>query len=95
MKRKEHKVIVVMPTYNAELTIEKTFRDIPEGSVNDIILTDNASTDNTVEVAKRLEINVLYHKQNKGYGANQKTCYDDEAFIISKGVYSMEFKLCM
>jgi glycosyltransferase involved in cell wall biosynthesis len=77
MRQKESKVIVVMPAYNAELTIEKTFRDIPEGSVDDIILTDDASSDNTVEIAKRLGINVLCHTQNKGYGANQKTCYDE------------------
>ncbi len=80
------KVIVVMPAYNAELTLERTFRDIPKATVADIILTDDASSDNTVDIAKRLGIKVLYHEQNKGYGANQKTCYDEalknEADII-------------
>ncbi len=71
------KVIVVMPAYNAELTLERTFRDIPKATVADIILTDDASSDNTVDIAKRLGIKVLYHEQNKGYGANQKTCYDE------------------
>ena len=51
---RDQKVVVVMPAYNAELTLEKTFRDIPEGSVDDIILTDDASSDNTVEIARRL-----------------------------------------
>ena len=68
--------IAVMPAYNAERTVEKTLCDIPKGSVDQIILVDDASTDNTVEVAKRLGITVLYHSQNQGYGANQKTCYD-------------------
>jgi len=65
-----------MPAYNAELTLEKTFLDIPEGSVNEIILTDDCSSDRTVEIAERLGITVLKHPQNMGYGANQKTCYD-------------------
>ncbi len=71
------KVIIVMPAYNAELTLEKTFRDIPEGSVDEVILTDDGSTDRTVEIAKKLGIIVNCHDKNKGYGANQKTCYDD------------------
>lgn len=65
-----------MPAYNAESTIAKTFSDIPNGSVDQVILVDDASTDNTVEVAKSLGITVLCHSENKGYGANQKTCYD-------------------
>ncbi len=65
------KVVVVMPAYNAELTLEKTFRDIPAGSVNEVILTyDN------VEIAKSLGITVLRHAENRGYGDNQKTCYN-------------------
>ncbi len=71
------KVVVVMPAYNAELTLEKTFRDIPAGSVNEVILTDDNSSDKTVEIAKSLGITVLRHAENRGYGANQKTCYNE------------------
>jgi glycosyltransferase involved in cell wall biosynthesis len=70
------KVIVVMPAYNAELTLEKTFDDIPQGSVDGVILVDDASTDKTVELARQLGITVICHDKNMGYGANQKTCYD-------------------
>lgn len=70
------KVIVVMPAYNAELTLEKTFYDIPDGYVSEVILTDDDSSDRTVEIAKKLGITVLSHSRNKGYGANQKTCYN-------------------
>ena len=75
-ERKFQKVIAVMPAYNAELTLEKTFRDFPRGCVDEIILTDDCSSDRTVEIAKSLGITVLCHGENKGYGANQKTCYD-------------------
>ena len=75
-ERKFRKVIAVMPAYNAELTLEKTFCDIPKGSVDETILTDDASSDRTVEIAKNLGITVLCHSENRGYGANQKTCYD-------------------
>jgi glycosyltransferase involved in cell wall biosynthesis len=71
------KVIVVMPAYNAESTLEKTFRDIPAGCVDEVILTDDQSKDNTVAIARRLGITVLEHQQNLGYGGNQKTCYDE------------------
>ena len=73
--KKKHKVIVVMPAYNAALTIEKTLADIPPNSVDEVILVDDLSTDNTVEVAKKLGITVVQHTVNKGYGGNQKTCY--------------------
>lgn len=76
LEKKAPKVIVIMPAYNAELTLEKTFRDIPAGSVDEVILTDDASKDKTVEIAKRLGITTVCHAVNKGYGANQKTCYD-------------------
>ncbi len=70
------KVIVVMPAYNAELTVEATVRDIPEDVVDEIILVDDCSRDRTVEIAKGLGLTVIEHEQNKGYGGNQKTCYN-------------------
>jgi len=72
----DRKVIVVMPAYNAEKTLEKTCRDIPAGSVHEIILTDDGSTDQTVALARKLGLTVICHAKNRGYGANQKTCYD-------------------
>ena len=71
------KVIVIMPAFNAEATLEKTVNDIPKGIVEEIILVDDCSTDNTVQIAKNLGLTVIQHKINKGYGANQKTCYDE------------------
>ena len=70
------KIIVVMPAHNAESTLEKTFNDIPEGSVDEIILTDDGSSDRTVEIARQLGMTVIRHNENRGYGANQKTCYE-------------------
>ncbi len=75
-ERRLDRVIVVMPAYNAELTIERTVRDIPPGSVQEIILVDDCSRDKTVEVAEKLGITVIRHEKNTGYGGNQKTCYD-------------------
>jgi glycosyltransferase involved in cell wall biosynthesis len=69
------KVIAVMPAYNAARTLEPTVRDIPPGSVDEIILVDDASTDNTFEAAQKLGLTVVRHENNRGYGANQKTCY--------------------
>jgi glycosyltransferase involved in cell wall biosynthesis len=71
------KVIVIMPAYNAEATLEQTVRDIPDGIVDEIILVDDCSNDRTVEIAKRLNLTVLKHNEKRGYGANQKTCYDE------------------
>jgi len=71
------KKIAVMPAYNAARTIEKTLSDIPEGSLDEIIVIDDASTDNTVDVARKLGLEVIVHSKNLGYGANQKTCYDE------------------
>src|SRR3989344_9101565 len=73
--RKEKKVVVVMPAYFAEKTLEKTYNDIPKDYVDEIILVDDASKDKTVEIAKKLGLKVIVHEKNKGYGANQKTCY--------------------
>ncbi len=69
------KVIVVMPAYNAELTVERTVRDIPSGAVDEIVLVDDCSRDRTAEIADSLGITVLRHTKNTGYGGNQKTCY--------------------
>jgi glycosyltransferase involved in cell wall biosynthesis len=64
-----------MPAYNAALTVERTVRDIPPGSVDEVILVDDCSRDNTVEVARALGLTVIPHEVNLGYGGNQKTCY--------------------
>ncbi|HOG04639.1 MAG TPA: glycosyltransferase family 2 protein [Paludibacter sp.] len=71
------KIIVVMPAYNAEKTLETTYKEIPMDIVDEVILTDDLSQDNTIEEAKKLGIKEIHiHKQNKGYGGNQKTCYN-------------------
>ena len=69
------RIAVVMPAYNAERTLERTFRDIPQGIADDVILVDDASRDRTVEVARKLGLFVVVHPVNRGYGGNQKTCY--------------------
>lgn len=71
------KIVVVMPAYNAEKTLEQTYRELPMDIVDEVILTDDCSKDDTVAKAKELGIHeVLVHEQNKGYGGNQKTCYN-------------------
>jgi len=71
------KIIVVMPAYNAAKTVEQTFKEIPFNIVDEVILVDDHSKDETFEVAKKLGIHtVIRHDNNKGYGGNQKTCYD-------------------
>jgi len=69
------KVVVVMPAYNAAKTLERTYNDLPAGIVDRVILVDDVSQDETVEVARQLGIEVIIHVQNRGYGGNQKTCY--------------------
>lgn len=69
------KVIVVLPAYNAARTLEKTIADLPKGAYDDLLLVDDASNDETVEIAKKLGLKVYVHPQNLGYGGNQKTCY--------------------
>ena len=69
------KNIVVLPAYNAEKTLEKTIRDIPADLVDEIILVDDASTDRTFELSQEINLTTFVHEKNKGYGANQKTCY--------------------
>ena len=66
-----------MPAYNAAATLEKTLRDIPQGFADEIILVDDSSADDTVKIAKTLGLTVIAHTENRGYGANQKTCYDE------------------
>lgn len=71
------KIVVVMPAYNAERTLEQTYKEIPLDIVDDVVLVDDASRDKTVEEAQRIGIkHVIKHEQNKGYGGNQKTCYN-------------------
>jgi len=74
-RERTKKVIVIMPAYNAGKTLERTYNDIPKDWVDEIILTDDGSRDGTVELARKLGIRVFVHEKNKGYGANQKTCY--------------------
>lgn len=69
------RVSVVMPAYNAEKTLKQTVEAITPGVVDEIILVDDASQDNTVEVARELGLHVVVHPDNRGYGGNQKTCY--------------------
>jgi len=71
------KLVVVLPAYNASQTLEKTYNEIPFDIVDEVVLVDDASKDNTIEVGKRLGIkHIIRHEKNKGYGGNQKSCYD-------------------
>ncbi len=72
---KNKKVVVVMPAYNAEQTLRRTYDEIPHNIVDEIILVDDASQDHTAEVSRELGIQTIVHAENKGYGGNQKTCY--------------------
>ena len=69
------KVAVVLPAYNAAKTLQRTYDEIPFDIVDDVILTDDASRDDTIAIAKSLGIHVIVHEKNKGYGGNQKSCY--------------------
>ena len=70
-----HKVIAVLPAYNAARTLAQTVADIPRDMVDDLLLVDDASTDGTPEIARRLGLKTIVHPENRGYGGNQKTCY--------------------
>jgi glycosyltransferase involved in cell wall biosynthesis len=70
------RVVVVMPAYNAARTLERTYHDIPHELVSRVILVDDVSQDETVDLARTLGLEVIVHRQNLGYGGNQKTCYD-------------------
>jgi glycosyltransferase involved in cell wall biosynthesis len=74
---KNKKIVVVLPAYNAALTLEKTYSEIPMELVDEVILCDDASKDNTIEVGKKLGIkHIISHEKNKGYGGNQKSLYN-------------------
>ncbi len=75
MKLSKPKVVVVLPAYNAEKTLRKTVEDINKELVDQIILVDDFSSDKTLEVARSLGLKIARHGKNRGYGANQKTCY--------------------
>jgi glycosyltransferase involved in cell wall biosynthesis len=73
---KGKKIVVVLPAYNAAKTLEKTYREIPMDVVDEVVLVDDSSPDNTLEVAQKLGIrHTIRHERNRGYGGNQKTCY--------------------
>src|SRR5437667_3577510 len=74
-EKRRHKIIAVMPAYNAESTLAATLADMPAGSVDEVILVDDGSKDRTVQVAREMGLTVIQHSQNRGYGGNQKTCY--------------------
>ncbi len=86
IEKKKCKVAVVMPAYNAAQTLVRTYKAIPKGVVDEILLVDDSSHDDTVEIAKLLGIKTIVHEKNVGYGGNQKTCYthalDDQSDII-------------
>ena len=70
------KIVVVMPAYNAAKTLQQTYSEIPMDVVDEVILVDDASEDDTIEIGEKLGIkHIIQHKANKGYGANQKSCY--------------------
>ncbi len=73
--RRQHRVIAVLPAYNAERTLAPTLADMPAGCVDEVILVDDGSKDHTAELARQMGLTVIVHPQNRGYGANQKTCY--------------------
>jgi glycosyltransferase involved in cell wall biosynthesis len=75
MPPRKHKIIAVLPAYNAERTLARTIADFPAGCVDEILLVDDGSKDHTVRVAREMGLTVIVHEKNTGYGGNQKTCY--------------------
>ena len=86
--KKKNGVVVIMPAYNASRTLAETYRAIPAGAADEVILVDDASRDDTVSIAHTLPLRVFKHKRNYGYGANQKTCYT-EALKTENGIIVM------
>ncbi len=82
------KIAVVLPAYNAVQTLERTYREIPLDFVDEVLLVDDASQDETADVARRLGIRTFVHPHNRGYGGNQKTCYR-EALALDADVFVM------
>jgi glycosyltransferase involved in cell wall biosynthesis len=85
---KNKKIVVVMPAYNAEATLYRTYQELPFNVVDEVILVDDKSRDATVALARSLDIRVVTHPQNLGYGGNQKTCYQ-EALKVGADVVVM------
>ena len=81
LNRAGGKTVIVMPAYNAANTLEYTFKSIPFDHIDEVILVDDGSMDETVDIAKKLGINTIRHPHNAGYGANQKSCY---TFALSR-----------
>ncbi len=73
--RRTYRVVAVLPAYNAERTLAATLADIPVGSVDEVLLVDDGSTDRTVPLAREMGLALIQHPENRGYGGNQKTCY--------------------
>jgi glycosyltransferase involved in cell wall biosynthesis len=73
----DNKLVIVMPAYNAEKTLRQTYHELPHEYIDDIILVDDASWDRTAEMSSELGIRTIIHRENMGYGANQKTCYQE------------------
>jgi glycosyltransferase involved in cell wall biosynthesis len=94
-----NKILVVLPAYEAEKTLRQTYTSIPHDIVDDVLLVDDASTDRTVAVARELGIRTMVHESNRGYGANQKTCYaealqsDADIVVMLHPDYQYEPKL--
>lgn len=88
MENKKNKIVIIMPAYNAEKTLQETLNSIPKDCYDEIILVDDCSKDKTVELAQSLGIKVFEHETNKGYGGNQKLCYQ-EALNIDADIIVM------
>ncbi len=73
--KRQHKIVAVLPAYNAERTLAATLADVPVGSIDEVILVDDGSKDRTVQIARDMGLTVIAHPENRGYGGNQKTCY--------------------
>ena len=82
------RIAVVLPAYNAASTLERTYRAIPLGLVDDVLLVDDASQDDTVSLARELGLHTYVHPTNRGYGGNQKTCYS-QALKLRADVFDL------